>query len=449
LPDSPLQQVALAHIDYFGHKESEALKRVQSVKSSDAMTLYWQTKLFERMLGAKPDQSYNRILESRIENPELTEETRFYYMSRWLTRLEGEKSKDDVLNNLAVKLKGNKADSVAQRLLEIAENESQLYRAANGKTKQETREELKGVVERVKRLKTDYFALRLVFARSMVILYQQGKTRELSSFMSLWLSYVSPESKEYPYAIEALRKNSLDVAYKFYNGPRETKDLAIGSFLDSIRTTDDLESHFQYTVLNASTSAWKDLVKSYETMQKDGLIQAESVAFVKAVHEISNSKTAPSANQLSEAASTLESISDSHIGAGVKYLYLGYLYQLQLLQSTKGFAYDQELAEKSHRNYLFAIDAAWNNERIQAAAFQNLGVLHSMLRNFSMSSEFFQKRHDMGFESNEHRQAVFWLEARSLYQSYRASDALRVIEEAMTTNPSNRDAFLEKQAFYA
>ena len=449
LPDSDLQQVALAYIDYFGHKESEAMRRAQSITSSDAMTLYWQTKLFERILGGKTDQSYDRILENRMANHELNEETRFYYLSRWLTRLEADKNREQRFKGLVDVLQAQKSDPVSLRLIELLDNEAQLYRAANGKTKIETRDEIRGVVDRVKRLKSDYFALRLLFARGMVIFYQQGKTRELATFMSLWLSYISPDSKEYPYAIEALRKNSLDVAYKFYNGPRETKDFAIGSFFDSIRTTDDLESHFQYTLLNSTPSAWQDLLKSYTTMRRDGLIQQESFEFVKALHKISSAKEKPSNDDLAKATSTVESISDDHTGVGVKYLYLGYLYHRQLLDSVKGFAFDRDLAEKAHRSYLYAIDAAWNNERIQAAAFQNLGILHSLLRNFSMSAEFFQKRHEMGFESNEHRQAAYWLEARSLYQSYRAGDAVRVIEEALATNPANKDAFLEKQAFYA
>lgn len=448
LPSSPLKQIAEAHIEFFRHHEDLALDLAVKARPSDPMAIYWQTKLLERILDKKPGNPYLDILLARVANNELSEETRFYYLSRILGRLEDDSMRESKLSEIETKLT-NSSDPSSGNLLELARHEIQLLKLAKAQNSTESRTHMREVVERVKKLKNEYFATRLLFARSLIVLNTANRPRELSQIMSLWLSYSNPASKEYPYAIEALRRNSLDAAYKFYNGPRETREMAKGSFYDSIRTTDDLESHYQYAIMNSQKAAWDDLTKSYNVMIKDGLIEPDSLKFVNAVHDIIGGTSPASPAMLSGAAEKIENISDNSVGVGAKYLFLGYLYHQQLILSLNGFHFDIDLADRAHRSYMYAIDAAWNNERIQAAAYQNLGLLHFRLRNYSMAAEFFQKRHDMGFESITHQEAVLWFEGRSLYQSYRPNDALQVMDQAVALDTTNKRALMEKQAFYA
>jgi Tol biopolymer transport system component len=448
LPTSPMGQIVKAYLEFFRSRNASALQIAQEAKALTPIGLYWQTRLLERILGDKPGLDFDAILAARIRSGSENEETRFYYLSRLLSRQEENKDRDNELLRLETDLK-QATDSIAKQLLDIVQNERQIYRVLLTDDKTTVRNEMREVVDRVKRIQNSYFALRLLFSRSIVLLQKNDRPRELSQMMSLWLSYINPKSKEYPYAIEALRFTSLEAAYKFYNGPEATKDLAKGSFYSSIRTTDDLESHFQYTLLNSSNAAWNELLKVYETMVKDGLVEGDSLVFVKAVRAavVATDKTTDSA--LANATSEIEKISDDLVGVGVKYLYLGYLYHEQLMRNAKDFDIDNDLAQKAHRSYLFAIDAAHDNERIQAAALQNLALLHLSLRNYSMAAEFFQKRHKLPFTSIEQQEALTWFEAKSLYQSYRTSEALSVIEETLKITTQNRTAFLEKQAFYA
>ena len=448
LPPSPLKQIVKAHIEFFKNRVASALQLARDARPTTAMGRYWQTRLFERAMGDLDDDTVNTILTPRITSSLDNEETRFYYLSKLLGRLQENKNREKTLLHLVSQLKGS-TDKNSISILELVENEQQLYRILGTEDKTNTRIEMRQIVERVKRLKDSYYALRLLFSRSIVLLQKNERPRELSQMMSLWLSYIDPASKEYPYAIEALRSTSLEAAYRFYNGPADQKDLAKGSFYNSIRTTDDLESHYQYALLNSSKDAWQDLLKVYDTMAKDGLIEPDSLAFVKSVHDILTPGQRPSDENLEKSAAEITKLPDDLVGAGVKYLFLGFLYHEQFNRAAKDFDAGSEVAQKAHRSYLFAIDAAFENERIQAAALQNLGLLHTSLKNYSMAAEFFQKRHGLPFLNLEQRQAVSWFEAKSLFQSYRASEALNVIEETLAQPGPHHQAFLEKQAFYA
>jgi hypothetical protein len=448
LPSTPLQQIVKAYIEYFRSRETAALQLAKDARPTTSMGRYWQTKLFEIVLGDLQGEDFNTVLAARVAAVNESEETGFYYLSRLLSRLEDDKNRDKTLSRLDTQLKSS-TDKNSIQFLELIENERQLYRILSTEDKTTIRNEMREIVERVKRLKDSYYAFRLLFARSIVLLQKNERPRELSQMMSLWLSYINPSSKEYPYAIEALRSTSIEAAYSFYNGPKDKRDLAIGSFYNSIRTTDDLESHYQYALLNASKGAWQELLKVYETMIKDGLVEPDSLVFVKTVHDILTPGHHPTDSNLEHAVLEVSKLSDDLVGVGVKYLFMGYLYHEQFIRSAKDFALDNDLAQKAHRSYLFALDAAFENERIQAAALQNLGLLHTRLKNYSMAAEFFQKRQRLPFSNHEQRQAVSWFEAKSLYQSYRASEALNVIEEALSQPGLHPQAFLEKQAFFA
>ncbi len=448
LPASPMRQIAQAHIEFFRHRDSSALSMAKDAKPTNTMGLYWQTKIFERLLASKPGLAYENVLLNRVVSAESNEETRVYYLARLFDSLEKEKSRETFFSQLESKLKGS-SDADSARLLELVQNERQIYRVLATEDQTAVRDELRQVVERVKRLKDNYFPLRLLFSRTIVLLQTNNRPRELSRVMSLWLSYVDPKSKEYPYAIEALRSTSLEAAYKFYHGPAQNKELAKGSFYSNIRTTDDLESHYQYVLMNSSKEAWTELLKTYETMVKDGLIEADSLTFVKAIHSTINSGKAPSKSELSKAASEVEKLSDNMVGVGAKYQFLGYLYHQQFQATVKGFEFDEDLAQKAHGSYLYAIDAAFNNERIQAAALQNLGLLHMARRNYAMAAEYFQKRHTFAYEDTSHQEAINWFAAKALYQSYRPAEAVAMVEEALALQIANRNAFLERQAFYA
>ncbi|HET9240611.1 MAG TPA: hypothetical protein VFO10_25325 [Oligoflexus sp.] len=441
LPATPLQKVALGYMDLFANRHKDALARADKIESDDGLTLYWLTQLVKLSAG-KNDEAYRAALEKRLLNSELSEETRLYYLSRWLELLKPGVDPTAAVDALQKKVGQNPL------LNDLLDHEKQLYRVSVAANREASRTEMRAIVERIKRLKDDYYGMRLLFNRGMIVLYQAKKSRELSTIMSLWLTYVKKDTKEYPFAIEALRQNSLDIAYRFYHSdnPQE-KPLASGAFMDSIRTSDDLESHYQYALLHFGT--WGELESAYNTMQKDGLIRAESRVFVETLRKILINPDKVDEHDLEEAAEALDQMSDDHIGVGTRYLFQGYLYHRLMLMTEKDFTFDRDLSDKAHRSYLFAIDAGWNNDRIKSAAYQNLGLLHSSIRNYSLAAEFFLRRNEMNYPSVAMKQAVLWLQAKAMYKSYRFMEAYQSMEEALKTSPQNPLPFQEKAAFYA
>jgi hypothetical protein len=441
LPASPLQKVALGYMDLFANKHKEALSRAEKIESDDGLTLYWLTQLV-KLSGDKTNGVYRAALEKRLLNRDLSIETRLYYLSRWFEHLKPGSDPTAAVDELKAKVG---QDPLIDDLLE---HEKQLYRVATATTKEASRNEMRAIVERIKRLKDDYYGMRLLFNRGMIVLYQAKKSRELATIMSLWLTFVKKDTKEYPFAIEALRQNSLDLAYRFYhsNNPQE-RPLASGAFMDSIRTSDDLESHYQYALMHFGT--WSELESAYNSMQKDGLIRGESRVFVELLRGILMNPDKVDEGDLEKAAEALDQMSDDHIGVGTRYLFQGYIYHRLMLLSEKDFTFDRDLSDKAHRSYLFAIDAGWNNDRIKSAAYQNLGLLHSSIRNHSLAAEFLLRRHEMNYPSVEMKQAVLWLQAKAMYKSYRFMEAWQAMEEALKTQPTHRLAFQEKAAFYA
>lgn len=448
LPASPMRQIALGHIEFFRHRESSALSLAKDAKPTTPMGLYWQTKLFERLLSTKPGLAYEQVLMNRAVSNDSSESIRIYYLARLFDALEKEKGRATMFDQLEARLKGAK-DQESSRLLDLIQNERQIYGLIATEDPTAVRDATRAVVDRVKRLKDNYLALRLLFSRAIVLLEANKRPKELSRMMSLWLSYIDPKSKEFPYAIEALRSTSLEAAYKFYHGSEKNKEFANGSFYSNIRTTDDLESHYQYVLLNSSKEAWAELLKNYEVMLKDGLIESDSVTFVKSVHATITSGQNPPESVLEQATKDVEKLSDNMVGVGAKYLFLGYLYQKRFDRTVNGFEFDDDLAQKAHRSYLYAIDAAFNNDRIQAAALQNLGLLHMARKNYSMAAEYFQKRHSFSYENVPHQEAILWFAAKALYQSYRPAEALAMVDEGLGLAITNRTAFLERQAFFA
>lgn len=438
-----LAQVVRAYFDYFAKDEKVARAKLKTVVSEDPRVLFWASRLERLMFRAQDTTTYRQALEPRILSKALSQETRLYYLSLWLEELPKGGDPTAALEALAKRLEG------VSYLQELVQNEIALHRLVRASDKKEQIASYQKIVERIQRIEKDYYSMRLLFNRSLIVFASANKTQDMADIVTLWVSYLKKDSKEFPFVIEAMRRNSLDVAYRLYNGKAEDKPYAAGGFYSNLRSSDDLESHFQYTLTQMEPEAWKRLEAAYGTMVKDKMIRPSSFDFVQTVQKIMVQPDAISSQELAEAAKTIDGLPDSYVGLGTKYLFLGYLYQKRMLLEGKPFGYDRDLADLAHRSYLFAIDAAYGNDRIVGSALQNLGLLHDALRNSSLAAEFFTKRRELPFKDTANELATLWLTARALYRSYRFPEALAAIEQALAKRPEPRAPFLEKAAFYA
>lgn len=438
----PMAQLTAAYFAYFANKPEAAAQALKKVKSDEARLLFWQTQLEARLEREKSPKAYRQTLAQRVTTPQLSEQTRLYYLALWLEELRDQEPAQ-FTGDFAGKL-----DSFPM-VKELIENEQELYLHRNSSERAAQNKEYQKIVERVKRLKKEYFPLRLLFNRSLISMARAKQTKDMADIVGLWVSYLKKDTKEFPYAIEAMRRNNLDVAYRFYHSTGPQKGYAGGAFYTSLRATDDLESHFQYTLLNLEAAKWKELESTYKLMIKDKMIRPQSLDFVRHVRSLQKKPSELEVSELEDVAEAIESMPEDYVGLGTKFLFLGYLYQMQMIKTQEGFKFNRDLADKAHRAYLFAIDAAYANDRIMAAALQNIAVLHLNLRNFSLAAEFFARRQNLPMNGSAQATANLWLMASAMYRSYRALDAYQAIETALTLKPEPRAAFLEKKAFYA
>ncbi|MFW7379181.1 MAG: tetratricopeptide repeat protein [Oligoflexus sp.] len=413
-----------------------ALKR----PPNDMMLLFLHTDLWLR-LYPEADQQRQRLL-SLIKNQELPFQTRIYYLSA-LLEVTGKLAKpQQALQSMAKEFTNDKPIQM------LIENEIDLYTLAEIESDKDMVPINQGITKRSRALKEHYFAHRLLFNRNMIMFARFDKITQLSVTASLWLSQIQKNTKEYPYVIEAYRQNTLDMAYSYLHS-KEKSRFAKGAFFSNIRMSDDLESHYHFARLNLKPEDWQILENQYQLMLEDNLIRKSSYEFVKLVGKLLQSGASLEAKELDQGIQLCESIPDQQTGVGVKYLMLGYLYQRKFEQSVEGFAFDRSLADKAHRNYLLSLDLSWNNDRIRASSFQNLGVLHLKIRNYSLAAEYFLRRAEIPFENRDEELAFRWNAANSLYKANRFAEALAQIETAIKKQPTNPLAWQERAAFYA
>ncbi len=435
LPKSPETALTDAYLDHFANQSTAAETKLPALQLHDDLSLYLSARLARLVFKER----YPKFLVDHVLKVDATEQNRLYYLSLWLAELKPGKDPTAEVNALKPLLK--------EPMTDLLQNEITLYNITQIEERAKNRDNKRSVVALVEKYKPNYFALRLLISRSIVVLYQGKKSKDMADIVSLWISYIKRDSKEFPYAVEAMRQNFVDLAYQFMNAKNADKNFAIGAFYDSIRTSDDLESHYQFVTLNQAN--WNEFIAQYRTMIAQGIVAQESWTFIHVVRDIILSTKKLDADDYAEAAGKIEGISDTHLGTGMKYLLLGYLYHKQLQFTYEGFKYDKSLAEKTHKAYLFAMDGALQNDRIQASALQNLAILHLEIRNYTLASEFLQQRHTIAYTSPEEEQAMAWLKAKAMYLSNRSGDAYETLRVALTKNPQPAEPFHEKAAFYA
>lgn len=435
LPKSPEVALVDAYLDHFSNNFGAAEQKLLPLKFQDDLALYLSARLARMTLKDR----YPKFLVDRVLKVDASEQNRLYYLALWLGELPPGKDPTALIKPLQAQLK--------EPMTDLLENEITLFKITQINDEKVNRVNKRAVTALVEKYKKDYFALRLLINRSIVVLYNGKRSKDMGDIVSLWISYLDRKSKEFPFAIDAMRQNFVDLAYQFLHGKPEDRIFAIGAFNDSIRTSDDLESHYQYVTLNFA--AWNQFINTYRTLVSQGTIAADSWTFIHVIRDIIMTKEPLKADNYEEAAKKIEGISDSHLGVGMKYLLLAYLYHKELQFSYDGFKYDKTLAEKAHKAYLFAIDGALNNDRIQASALQDLAVLHLEIRNFTLAAEFLQQRSTIAYSSQEEELAIGWLKAKAMYLSNRSADAYTALNALFTKSPQPSDAWNEKAAFYA
>ena len=199
-------------------------------------------------------------------------------------------------------------------------------------------------------------------------------------------------------------------------------------FYGSLSLTDDLESHAGYLRAMVQQGQRATIDQRYRNLLKNHQVE-DNYLFVLALLRLIDSepqagKDPTMVSHLDYAIEQLQKM-QSDRDSPVRYLLLGYCYLDKLLRTSYGFDFDEELFLSAHRNLMLAYDLGRENERIQASALMDLGILHQRVQNYGLSARFFELRRKLGsgasggspgsFVSQDELVGFEWLYANALF----------------------------------
>ena len=423
------------------HKE-EAFLQLKNSKFKSIFHIYLQSYLIR--LSYPDIDAYRNVLEENISDKNMIEENRVYYLSLYLDLASSVKDPVQFIERFLAK------GGLEQEFIDVLENEIYIYKVTRTDDKKAQVKLAQSSSKIARKLKTSYIFKRLLFTRSMLIYQHAGLAKQQADLSSLWMSLSEKKSKEYPYVLEAFKDNTLENGYNFLEPQKNKLNYASGAFFAAIRSTDNLEAHFQYARLSLLKGASERFLNDYRLMLKDGLVTDKTMRFAELIRQLSFKQVALwPIDQIDEGIEALSDLPDNASGAGIKYLLLANIFHQKVLTSQKLYSYDRDAAEKSHRYYLLAIDLSRDNPRIVGAAHLNLGLLHYSIRNFTLAAEYLSYRTDYKFENFKKKLAFDWVYANCLYRAGRANDAYRVLEASLSIRHEASERYKEKAAFYA
>ncbi len=427
---------------YMSKNNDQAFLLLKNSKFKSLFHIYLQSYLLQ--LSYPNLDAYRDVLEEKIADKKMIEENRVYYLSLYLDLASRVKEPVQFIDRFLAK------GGLEQEFIDVLENEIYVYKVARSQDKLAQVKLAQSSTRIARKLKDSYLFKRLLFTRSMLIYQNAGLAKQQADLSSLWMSLSDKTSKEYPYVLEAFKDNTLENGYNFLDPQKNKLNYASGAFFAAIRSTDNLEAHFQYARLSLLKGSSERFINDYKLMLEDGLVSDKTLRFAELIRQLSFKQAALwPIEQMDEGIEVLSDLPDRVSGVGVKYLLLANIFHQKVLKSQKRYSYDRDAAEKAHRHYLLAIDLSRDNPRIVGAAHLNLGLLHYSIRNFTLAAEYLSYRTEYKFENLRKRLAFDWVYASCLYRAGRANEAYRLLESGLSIRHELSERYKEKAAFYA
>jgi len=269
-----------------------------------------------------------------------------------------------------------------------------------------------------------------------------------------WLAVTHISEMEFINVADQYSIVSMNKAYGEMANSEYAKAYSI--FYSAIRSTNDLEAHFQFITLGLTPELNKkdNLKKSYELLKKQNLLGGNQ-PYVDALQLIidAESKSKPNTKKYEDALVLLSDMQVSGLNPSMRDLLMGYLYHQKLRISQNGYAYDKSFFQRAHHHYMMALDLAQDNARIAATVWQNLGWLQFEVRQYGLAADFFEQRLRLPFIKKMDEIGVRWMLARTQFYNNRKPEALAEAETMLNLVSKNNlgtvTSYLEKAAFYA
>lgn len=379
-----------------------------------------------------------KVLKVMTYNTTLSIESRLYYafeLLQLLEPLEIEVRKKTLLEFTARLDEKSEVRAIVDAEIYVLE----LIQAAEKKDKTAA---LQKIDQLMMKYKSQYFVRKAINIRAVLNFLNHQQFRELSVIAANWLRDTPATSTEFSYAREVVISAAREQGYGYWTKPNAR--LASDYFFQSLSLTDDLESYSGYVNTMLELGQRKNMEERLEYLRSHQVMK-DGVNFVKGLLALQDGSDEKA---LDAAISELEGIRADLIDP-MRTLLIGYVYLEKFLQTKKGLDYDRELWQKAHHYLILTADLARGRQRIRAAAFTNLGLLHLLGQNYGQSVRFFELRKQLGFDQplmNKERQAFAWFYSQALFLA--GQSKLAAAEIAELPGHQLSPEFMERKAFY-
>ena len=425
-------------------KSLEYLKQVKFDAPAQPLERHYYFELADRVLP-KSEISETRVSVYRnmMTAPELSEESHLYYAFNFLKQVhDSDLSQKDRLGFLIEFNHG-----LPKAVDDLIKSETTTLRLIEAPTDAEKTKIYGELDALMGSSRSDYFLRKALYVRAILNFAEAGDTTHLTYIASNWLRYTNHPDTEFAYAREVVVNASLDRGYDTLAAKKY--QLASGYFFGSLIMTDDLESHYGYIRSMLLFNQRNKIDAAYQDLQKRNLID-DNMKYVRALLRIVDANpSSRGVGHLDDAIEQLKSMQQDRDSA-IRYLLLGYCYLDKLMRTSDGYDFDRSLFEGAHRSLMLAYDIGRDNDRVEAAALMNLGILHQRVQNHGLAVKFFSKRKPLGFVSGDEAARFAWYFSRSLFYNFQAD---RAAQELVELTPDQIPAeyvipIRERSAFY-
>ena len=426
---------------------------------TDPLELYLYFELSRAIYEGSP-KSRSSLMSSAYRvmtgAPELSEEAHIYYAFEYLKwQQEIQTRTDDRIKTITKFL--DDARPMPVSVISLLNSEIATLKIIVSPDKASKAAAYRVLDQAMSKTRDDYFLRKALYIRAILNFTDAAEFYYLSLVATNWLRYTQRSDTEFVYARAVYSNSSLDQAYDSLGGPGKKKNATYASsfFYGSLSLTDDLESHAGYIRSMVLQGQRATIDQRYKNLLKDHQVE-DNYLFVQALLRLidSEQKAAQDPTMVSHLDYAIEQLQkmQGDRDSPVRYLLLGYCYLDKLLREAKGFDFDEELFLNAHRNLMLAYDLGRENERIQASALMDLGILHQRVQNYGLAARFFELRRKLGsgsFVSEDELVSYEWLYANALFYIHQPSKAADRIAVALK-QPSyvNSVPLQERRAFY-
>lgn len=458
LPRNPryarFTQLGLAYFDFELENFSEALARLERVDFNSPllpMERYLTFKLYRLLLERDRPVQLLGLYPQMYSEARFSSEAQLHYAYQFL-RLSARVFGTDLAARLSALNRALEADPPGP-VAELFRMERLSLELANSADKSEQRATFNALTGLLKRNQADVITRKVLHTRAIQVLGEAESFQYMELLSRHWLLTTEPSEMEFVNVATQYSLITMDKAYGFMD--QGELGSAYNVFYSAIRQTNDLEAHYQFITLglNPQTERRDNMDQAYAALAREGLL-ADKRAYVEALTLLLDPTEGSDERTRLDRAQALIADMDrvTPLSPGVLDLMIGYIHHRYLRVDRDGFDYDVARFQKANHAYLLALDRGFDNPRLSAAAWRNLGILHFDVGNYGLARDFFSNRVSLPFEDAASELSTRWLYARALFYNQAFAAASAEAEHALTlARGLNMELtpFLERSAFYA